>query len=94
MTSDAPTTDIIATARKLIAGEPCPMGEFFGQPDWLKAAQYALDSDDWSEFLSMLETEQAWERYGQYSDQFLTPGGLFPPVEFEDFRDGRREMAA
>lgn len=73
-------------ALKLAAGEPCPIGDYHSWSDWRSAAEYALDSGDWSEFASMLADEDAYEGYQQYSDHFYTPEGSFPPLEFEEWR--------
>ncbi len=68
-------------AANLLAGEPAPVGDYHDLKEWQREAQYAIDSDDWSEFQRMLAVEDEWERYGHYADRHYG----HPPLEFSEW---------
>lgn len=53
-------------AQQIIDGEvthPYVIGGYYDRMDWIKAAQYALDSGDWSEWSDMVDCEVLYEQW-------------------------------
>lgn len=58
--------DMQELAQQIIDGEvthPYGIGGYYDRLDWPKAAQYALDSQDWSELTDMVAREELYEQW-------------------------------
>lgn len=71
-----------ALAESIAAGTVLPHGPsgYYTGDEWIKAAQYALDTDDWTEFRYMLAREAAWDRFKHWQQ-------FHPSREWADFDD-------
>ena len=58
-----------STALAILSGDwsSFPGCEYYEVADWQSAAQYAVDSGDWTEWERMLAMEAAYEQYGKYA---------------------------
>lgn len=74
-------------AANLLAGQHAPVGEYHSLDAWKSEAQYAVDTDDWSEFKRMLAVEDEYERYQDYSMRFPVSydNSYHPPLSFEEW---------